>query len=225
MGSPDKIMPVALFGGTGFVGSEMREVLLDAGYRVRCLVRSSAGFSERPGLEWIRGDLSSDGAVDEVLDGCDVCIVMTGARTGTKENMQQIVDGTQRIVERMPAQGIRRLLKLSGVSVRVGKEPFPLPRRILDLGLGLAMRYPSRSKYLEQEIIEASALDWVVVRPPLIFRGAGCRSLRAHDHAFLGMHVHVRDLCQFFLNQIANDEWLGKCPTVGYGPVWSGRNR
>jgi len=129
--------------------------------------------------------------------------------------MKIVVEGTRMIVESMESLGIKRLIKLSGVSVRLKGEPFPLPRRLLDIVLGLAMKYPSRSKYLEQEIIESSTLDWTVVRPPVISKKVSEKLLQAHEYAFLGMSVSVYSLCQFFMSQLDSQKWVCKSPTVG----------
>lgn len=206
---------IALFGGTGFVGSQMRRLLLEEDYGVRMLARPGTVLEEGLNLHIVHGDLSSGDAIEQTLKGADAVIVMTGPRTGSIEDMNVVVEGTRMIVEAMQTQGIKRLIKLSGVSVRLKGEPFPLPRRLLDIGLGLAMKYPSQSKYLEQDIIESSSLNWTVVRPPVISKKSSAKSLRSHEYAFLGMTVSVHSLCQFFLDQIDLDEWVKKSPVVG----------
>ena len=206
---------IALFGGTGFVGSHMLEILLQHGLPVKMMVRSLAGVEERPNLTLVEGDLKSRSAIEQTLESVDAVIVMTGPRTGSIEDMKAVVEGTRMIVEIMEAKGIKRLLKLSGVSVRLKGEPFPLPRRLLDIGLGLAMKYPSQSKYLEQQIIESCSLDWTVMRPPVISKDTRITPLKAHDYAFLGMKVGVNSLCQFFLEQLESSAWLRKSPTLG----------
>lgn len=209
---------IALFGGTGFVGSHMRDLLMKEGFLVRMLARPRASInsSDNPKeLILIEGDLSSKQAITETLKGADACIVMTGPCSGSINDMRSVVNGTRLIVECMNELGVKRLLKLSGVSVRVKDEPFSLPRRLLDIGLGLAMKNQSKSKYLEQDIIEASNLDWTVVRPPVIKPGRSSKPVKTHDHAFLGLFVKVENLCDFFMQQIDADQWVGRAPTVG----------
>lgn len=205
---------IALFGGTGFVGGHMLKLLLEHRHPVRMLSRQEYRDG-RPDLTVVRGSLQSIHAIEQTLEGADAVIVMTGPRSGSMDDMQVVVEGTRMIVQSMQQMQIKRLLKLSGVSVRVKDEPFPLPRRMLDIALGFAMKYPSQSKYLEQDIIQASGLDWTIIRPPVISRGCGKRAIRAHDYAFLGMRISVHSLCRFFLEQIDSTQWVRHSPTVG----------
>lgn len=210
---------IALFGGTGFVGNHMRDLLLENGFTVKMLVRSgfntSEDIKENGNLIYIEGCLASKIAITEVLKDTEACVVMTGPRSGSIEDMESIVEGTRMIVDIMQELDIKRFLKLSGVSVRLKNEPFPLPRRILDIGLGIAMKNQSKSKYLEQDIIEASDLDWTVIRPPVIKPGRTATPIRAHEYGFLGLFVKVENLCDFFIQQIYSDKWSKKAPTVG----------
>lgn len=210
---------IALFGGTGFVGDQITNKLIESHYRIRMLVRDPAqarAMQLDGALTAVHGSIDNIKAVSETLKGCDACIVATGARSNSLEDMQAIVTGTQNIINAMQAQNIKRLVKLSGVSVRVGDEPFSLPRRLLDLGLKLAMPNPSKSKYLEQEIIENSQLDWIVVRPPVVSADKINKTFTAHQHNYLGLKVSLDDLSQFMVDQLEDNTWLRQCPTLGY---------
>ena len=73
---------IALFGGTGFVGSHMLEILLKHGLPVKMMVRSLAGVEERPNLTLVEGDLKSRSAIEQTLETVDAVIVMTGPANG-----------------------------------------------------------------------------------------------------------------------------------------------
>jgi len=215
---------IALFGGTGFVGSVLCRLLLARGFSVRMLVRPTVMQDgkyreDRPKqahrLFCVEGDLSSNDAIRAVLTGADACVITTGPRSGSLEDMNTVVEGTRMIVESMQSMGVKRLIKLSGVSVRIQHEPFPLARRLLDIGLGIAMKNQSRSKYMEQAIIEDTNLDWTVVRPPVIKPGRSSKTLNSHEYAFLGLFVCVENLCEFFLDLLEAESWIKKSPTVG----------
>ena len=211
---------IALFGGTGFVGHRVKEKLLTAGFSICMLVRDRehAWVLAEPGrVQTVQGNIENADAVAATLNGCDACIVTTGARSNSLADMQAIVQGTQLIIDTMQRQKIKRLVKLSGVSVRVGDEPFGLMRRLLDIGLKIAMPNPSKSKYLEQAMIEASGLDWIVVRPPVVSREPLDKPFAAHAHQYLGLKVSLDDLSDFIIAQLDSDQWLHQCPTVGYG--------
>ena len=62
-------------GATGYVGGRLVPLLLEAGYRVRCLVREPRKLDARPWrqhpqLEVINADLSDRESVTEAMRGC-----------------------------------------------------------------------------------------------------------------------------------------------------------
>src|SRR5579871_5740722 len=67
--------PIAVTGATGYIGGRLVPRLLDAGYTVRCLVRSSRKLQDRPwsdnpNLVVEETDLSDSKALVQTLHGC-----------------------------------------------------------------------------------------------------------------------------------------------------------
>ncbi len=67
---------VAVAGVTGYIGGRLVPRLLDAGYAVRCLVRSAQKlqdreWAQRPGVEVCTVDLTDSSALADHLRGCD----------------------------------------------------------------------------------------------------------------------------------------------------------
>ena len=73
-------MKVALFGGTGFVGSYIIDQLIDSGHKPRILVREGSDnkIQSSENCEIIYGDISNDKAIREVIDGSDAVIYSIG---------------------------------------------------------------------------------------------------------------------------------------------------
>jgi uncharacterized protein YbjT (DUF2867 family) len=68
---------VAIAGSTGYIGGRLAPSLLEAGYDLRCLVRSPRKLEERtwttdPRVEILQSDLSDQAALTPALSGCDV---------------------------------------------------------------------------------------------------------------------------------------------------------
>jgi uncharacterized protein YbjT (DUF2867 family) len=66
---------IAITGATGYIGGRLVPRLLDAGYRVRCLVRSPRKLSDRPwaqdpNVETVQVDLSDSDQLLRALSGC-----------------------------------------------------------------------------------------------------------------------------------------------------------
>ena len=72
---PSSAPLVAVTGATGYVGARLVPRLLDAGYRVRCIVREPRKLADRPwrghpGVTVEQGDLGDDAALTRQLAGC-----------------------------------------------------------------------------------------------------------------------------------------------------------
>ncbi|MBM3740333.1 MAG: SDR family oxidoreductase [Acidobacteria bacterium] len=80
------MMRVAISGATGYIGGRLVPALLDAGYAVRCLVRSpeklkARSWSDRPGMEIVQTDLDDIESVVQALEGCAAAYYLVHSMT------------------------------------------------------------------------------------------------------------------------------------------------
>jgi NADH dehydrogenase len=73
-------MRVAIFGGTGFVGSFLVDALIAAGHEPSLLVRPGSEHKVRQAerCRLVAGTLSSTTAIDSTLEDCDAVIYSVG---------------------------------------------------------------------------------------------------------------------------------------------------
>lgn len=107
-------MKVLVTGGTGFIGSHAVAALVDAGHRVRLLVRDAAKIDRvlKPrGIEiddFVIGDMSDADAVRTALSGCDAVLHAAASLYGGSE------------IEDANVRGVRNAL---GISRELGLDP------------------------------------------------------------------------------------------------------
>ncbi|MDP3306592.1 MAG: SDR family oxidoreductase [Erysipelotrichaceae bacterium] len=122
-------------GGAGFIGSNLCEVLLNKGYRVRCLDDLSNGkqanvdlFIENPNYTFIKGDIRD---LDTCLDACDgVDYVLHQAAWGSVPRSIEMpllyeeinIKGTLNMMESARQKGVKKFVYASSSSV-YGDEP------------------------------------------------------------------------------------------------------
>jgi nucleoside-diphosphate-sugar epimerase len=143
---------LAITGATGFVGSAVLDAALTADHRVRALARREQ--AARDGIEWVRGDLADIPALASLCEGVDAVIHVAGlTNTPDPADFEEAnVTGTARVVEAMRAAGVRRLVFVSSLAAR---EP-----RLSAYGA---------SKARAETVVEASGLDWTIIRPPGVY--------------------------------------------------------
>lgn len=150
---------LAITGGTGFVGQTLLRLAIEGGYRVRALARTPQ--FDRPKVQWVSGTLEQPSALAELVDGAEAVIHVAGVVNAPDRAAFERgnVTGTLAMVEAARAGGAGRFIHVSSLSAR---EP-----ALSDYGW---------SKAKAETIVQASGLDWTIVRPPAVY-GPGDREM------------------------------------------------
>ncbi|MFL0357302.1 NAD-dependent epimerase/dehydratase family protein [Erythrobacter sp. GH1-10] len=143
---------VAITGATGFVGSAVLDTARQKGFDVRALTRRNQTDEKR--LTWMRGALDDAVSLGKLVEGSDALIHVAGlTSTPNPERFEAAnVTGTANVIAAAKAAGVDRFVFVSSLSAR---EP--------DLSAYGA------SKARAEELVEASGLDWTIVRPPAVY--------------------------------------------------------
>jgi nucleoside-diphosphate-sugar epimerase len=165
--------PVAVTGGTGFVGSHLVDLFCAAGLRPRVLVRdsSSRGWIDDSPVEWVEGRLQDPDALRTFVAGAGTVYHLAGAvRAGT----ERVFDSVNRVGTASLVAAVRtaapdaKLVYLSSIAA-AGPSP-----TIEGVGPEVAPKPVSaygRSKLGGENEVAALAGDrpWLILRPPAIY--------------------------------------------------------
>src|SRR5438132_9166772 len=107
---PGTELPIALTGGTGFVGSHVAEALLARGYKVRALVRwpDRPGWLKGLGVEVVPGEVTDFEAACKLVEGVSAVVHVAGLTSAKDldEYRRCNAGGTKNVVT-----AVRRLAK------------------------------------------------------------------------------------------------------------------
>ena len=109
-------------GATGFVGSSVVRVLLQAGCRVRVLVRHGADEKVIYGLDLqkVEGDLRDPESLRQAVQGCDQVYHVAASYKYWTRNPSEIyatnVDGTRNLLQAALKAGVQRVVYTSSVA-------------------------------------------------------------------------------------------------------------
>ena len=209
----EKSHTIALFGATGKTGRRVLARLLGAGYSVRALARTPARLGVVGGLTVITGDVLDPDAVAETILGSDAVVSVFGQVKGSPLWVQ--TDGTRLIVEQMQAQGLTRIVSLSGGGLR---DPHDRPKAA-DHVIRFLLKTLSGRVLADAEghlrVLEQSGLDWTVVRGPRLTEKPGTGSYRLGWVGLdTGIEISRDDLADFILTQIDDDRFVRAMPFV-----------
>ena len=146
-------MRVVIFGGTGFVGSYLTKLLLKEKYEISLLVRSISNENENTSITV--GSIKSNAAIKETINGCDYVIYNIGIlrefpKQGITYRALQL-DGLRAVVDASVSAGIKKFILMSANGIHINGTPYQV------------------TKYLAEEYLKKSKLNYTIFRPSVIF--------------------------------------------------------
>jgi NADH dehydrogenase len=150
-------MKVALFGGTGFVGSYITDKLIESGHVPRILVRegSHQKVNSPDKCEIVEGNISDTNSIQDVIKGTDAVIYTIGiirefkGEGVTYESLH--FECVLNCIEKAKECGVKRFILMSANGVSPD-------------GTGY-----QKSKWISEQYLKNTNLDWTIFRPSTIF--------------------------------------------------------
>ncbi len=200
---------VLVTGATGFLGREVSSRLMRMGYRVVGLTRDIP--DDLAVVPWV-GDLLSDEPFQGPDLQFDAVIHCAGHHPGETEEVEPLhEEGTRRIVEEAQRRNITRFIYISAMGAG-----FHAPTRF------------QRSKWVAEQIVVNSGLEYTILRPHLMF-GQGSETFKRLEGAAnrpwavlpeskpLIQPVYVGDVAEIALRSLWLDRTVGQIYDLG-GP-------
>jgi uncharacterized protein YbjT (DUF2867 family) len=155
---------VGVTGATGYIGGRLVPRLLEAGYAVRCLVRSprklqDRAWSEDPNVETTQLDLEDQAALTESLRGCEVAYFLIHSMISAGESYaEKDLAHAKNFSAAAAGAGVQRIVYLGGLG---------------ELGDGLSEHLKSRREV--EKALASSGVPVTTLRAAMII-GSGSAS-------------------------------------------------
>jgi NADH dehydrogenase len=218
---------IAVFGGTGFVGSYMIEKLIANGYFPNVLVRedSKQKLAHPDKCSIVTGDIASIEKIKETINGTEAVIYLIGIirqfpKMGITfeelhfQRAKQCMDTAQEM-------GVKRFILMSANGVKPNGTDY------------------QTTKFHADQYLKDMVLDWTVFRPSLIFGDPQgkiefCSQLRddmlslpfpaplfytgilpKNAGSFSLSPIHVKNVAEFFVKALSDKSTIGKTYELG----------
>jgi putative NADH-flavin reductase len=205
-------MKLAIFGGTGFVGTELLRQALAGGHEVTALARDPAKLPAHERLRAVKGEVGDAARVSAAVEGAQAVVSVLGLSPKTPRARPS--EGLAHLLSAMQAHGVRRLVALSGAAIPYpGDNPNPLQRFVsflIRVGEGEA----AKDKFRERDLILQSALDWTMVRPPKILDGDRSAPVRVALGHPAGTTITRGQVARFLLEHLGSTQYVQKAPCI-----------
>ena len=209
-------MKLLVIGATGGTGREIAKQALQAGHEVTALVRQQPENDEvLQKVRLIIGDARDAASLRNAVAGQDCVADSLGSgMSGPFKEVHLFSDSTKALIEAMQAEGVRRLICITGLGAgdSQGHGGFLYDHLIQPV----LLRGVYEDKTRQEEMIESSGLDWVIVRPGMLSDGAPVGNTKAITdlHEFHGGSITRADVAAFVIAQITGDTWLRQHPLI-----------
>lgn len=151
---------VLVIGGTGFIGTPLARELADRGHTVAVLSRSPESATFPDTIETIGGDVTEYDSIVDAFEGQDVAINLVALSplfepSGDATHETVHLDGTRHVVRAAEEHDVR-IVQMSAL----GADPDGQTAYI-------------RAKGRAEEVVRESSIEWVIVRPSVVFGDGG----------------------------------------------------
>lgn len=207
-------MKLLIFGSTGSTGRQLVEQALEQGHTVTAFARDPSKLEARhDNLKVVQGDAVDYPSVEKAVQGQDVVLCSLGA--GAKGTVRS--EGTKNIVRAMEKAGVRRFICQSSLGVGDSRDNLNFFWKYIMFGGLLRQAYADHVS--QEDYVNQSRLDWIIVRPAAFTDGERTGEYR---HGFSGsdktakLKISRADVADFMLKQLTDDTYLHKMPGLSY---------
>jgi len=213
---------ISITGGTGHLGINLVNALLEQGYKVKALIRHSSFPIEHPNLNWINGDLNNLKALSQLIDQSDAIIHCASAiSVGEMDHdlIEEInIKGTQNLAKVCLHKPLRFIYISSSTATKdpLKNEEFDENRPYRADKKFFYAWTKAQGEIQILEHVEKNELDAFVIRPTAII-GPEDPAPSRFGQTILDLHrkklpfitdggynmVDVRDLSQTIINSIS----------------------
>jgi len=205
-------MKVLVVGAAGRSGRAVVEQALAGGHDVTAFVHNLGGYVPDSNVRVVEGDATDRSAMDGAMLGQDAVIDTIGNENPLKATTLES-SAAATITASMQSSGVRRLVVISMIGEGESEAYTNWWERLF---LSTLLRAEMKDKAAMEAIVDASGLDWIIVRPPFLNDDPA----KGDFHVFSAetgetAHKLTRgDLAAFMVAQLSSDEYLQKAVSV-----------
>jgi uncharacterized protein YbjT (DUF2867 family) len=206
-------MRILVVGATGGLGQDIVAEAVARGHEIAALVRDPARVAFSEAVQVVRGDVLDPSSLAAAIDGRDAVICALGTPS-PRSSSSLLGQGTRNLVAAMSQKGVRRLACVTLLGAGSSRANASLFYRQVVLR-ALAPMLPD--KEAQEQAVRASALEWVLVRPPRFVTGrppGSIRVIREGERGRVG-HVVRADLARFLVDCATESRYVREALAVG----------
>ncbi len=205
-------MKVLVIGAAGKSGRAVVEQALAVGHEVTAFVHKMEGYSPGAGVRVLEGDARDRSAMDSAMLGQDAVIDTLGGKLSFKTTTLE-ASAAATIIASMQSSGVRRLVVISVIGAGESVANTNWYERLF---LSTLLRSEMKDKAAMETIVDASGLDWIIVRLPFLNDDPATGNIHVFstESGETAHKITRADLAAFMVAQLSSDEYLQKAVAI-----------
>jgi putative NADH-flavin reductase len=208
-------MNIIIFGSNGGIGIQTLEQALADGHNVTAIARRPETIKiQHDCLQVIRGDVMDLSSIIQPMKGQEVVVSAIGVTQGRVPTTVYSA-GVANIMQAMTQAGVRRLLCISAS----GLNPGPWYQRLIAKPLlWLAFKEAYSDMVRMETAVQASALDWTIIRPPRLTdkQRIGHYQIALNRQLRHGAFISRADVADYILNHLTDAQTYHGMVEIAY---------
>ena len=195
-------MKILVIGAAGKTGEAIVQQAITRGHTVTAFVHSAKEF-QGEGARVVEGDVLDAAVLEGAIAGQDAVLDALGGHTPWKETTLE-TNAARNVITSMQKHGVKRLLVVSAIGV--GETKDLVPSWYEHLIFPTLLRGTMHDKEQMEPVVEASGLDWTLVRPGHLVDGEATGVVRrfAPGSGETAHNITRADVAKFMLDLLDN---------------------
>lgn len=207
-----KTNKIAVLGGTGKAGKYITEELLSRGYQLKILARNPDKVTHNsPLIEVVKGSARNYETMQRLLNDCTAIVSALGNSKNEQDTCSTAISHIIGISERIE---IKRYIEVAGLVIDTPSDKKGLRTRLIGKVVKAFFPKPAQDRQKGYELLKGSKLDWTIIRCPSIKLSTIYTGIKVNNEDSPGNKVNAADLAGFVVNQLTDEQYVGKCPFV-----------
>ena len=209
MAQKNNLMKITIFGASGKSGILTVFQSLEKGHFVTAYARQASKITiHHKNIRVIEGTLQDYEKIKQAIEGQDVVICTLGINK--RGYTTTLSEGTQMIIKAMEECGVKRFICMSSAGI-LGNDAGFLFGKIF---MPLFLKGVFEDKKRQMKIIQASNLDWVIVRPTGLSDAPKTGKYRITGHTPASRTIPRADVADFMLKLMTDITYDRQMPAI-----------
>lgn len=213
-------MKILILGASGRTGLHLVREAIERGHEVVALVRDpeKLEISDKD-LEIIEGSPLNYDDLDRATDGVDVVVGALNINRKREWPWSRVVSPTdllsesmKLVVDVMEKKSIRRLVVITAAGCGETREKIPAWFNYIVDNSNIGVTYKDHNR--QEEIIQATNLEWTLVRPVGLTNRDRDKEVQAGPEAKHTSQISRQNVAKFILDAIEQGKYIGNGPVI-----------